>query len=123
MYQSHILVVDDKATIRLTLDTLLRRRGYHVALAASGEQALAYLAAHRVDLVLLDLVLSGMSGLDVAKFARASQPGTAILILTGSGALAEVEQSSYDYMEKTANPHEVLDRIATLLAVEAPAIE
>jgi DNA-binding response OmpR family regulator len=120
MHQSHILVVDDEAAIRLTLDALLRRCGHRVTLAASGEQALAYLSPHRVDLVLLDLFLSGISGLEVAKFVRVLQPSTAILMLTGSDVLAEVEQSGYDYMEKTSAPQIVLDRIATLLMIESP---
>jgi DNA-binding response OmpR family regulator len=120
MYQSQILVVDDEAAIRLTLDALLRRCGHKVILAASGEQALDYLSAHPVDLVLLDLFLSGISGLDVAKFVRVLQPNTPILMLTGSDTLAEVEQSGYDYLEKTSAPQAVLDRIATLLMIESP---
>lgn len=120
MYQSHILVVDDEAAIQITLGALLRRRGYRVTLAASGEQALAQIAAHRVDLVLLDLILSGISGLDVARFVSALHPDTAILMLTGSDTLAEVAHSGYDYMEKTADPQAVLDRVAALLAADAP---
>jgi CheY-like chemotaxis protein len=119
MEQSHILVVDDEAMIRLTLDALLSRRGYRVALAANGEQALAYVAANPVDLVLLDLIMAGMSGLEVAERVHALQPDTAILMLTGSDMLADVEQSGYSFIHKTALPEAVLTQIANVLAAHA----
>jgi signal transduction histidine kinase len=112
---AQILVVDDEAAIRTTLSPLLQRCGYHVAQAASGEQALTYLARHPADLVLLDLIMPGMSGLDVATCARALRPNTAILLLTGSDRLDEVADSGLPYIEKTAPPQKVLDRIEALL--------
>lgn len=123
MAQAHILVVDDEAPIRLTLNALLHRCGYHVTLAASGEQALALIASQLFDLVLLDLILAGMSGLDVARFARALRPTTKILMLTGSDQLAEVGLSGYDYLEKTSSPRAVLDRITMLVTAEPQSPE
>ena len=84
MDRAHILVVDDEAAIRLTLDALLRRCGYRVTIASSGEQALEYIASHSIDLVLLDLILPGMSGLEAAERVRTLRPEVSIMILTGS---------------------------------------
>lgn len=58
--------------------------------------------------------------MDVARFVSALQPDTTILILTGSDTLAEAAHSDYDYMENTADPQAVLDRVAALLAADAP---
>lgn len=118
--RAHILVADDEEAIRVTLTALLQRQGYRVSLAASGEQALAYLARHQVDLVLLDLVMPGMSGLAVATCVRALRPGTAILLFTGSAQLADLAHSPFASIEKTAAPHEVLGCIAALLAAGPP---
>lgn len=71
---AHVLVVDDEATIRHTLDAILRRVGYTVTTAANGEEALAWLMQHQFDLLLLDFGLPGISGLEVADYAREHYP-------------------------------------------------
>jgi DNA-binding response OmpR family regulator len=113
---SRILVVDDEAPIRITLERLLRRRGYSVTVAASGEEALALLDQDTFDLVLLDLKLPGISGLEVAGYARTLQPAPAILLLTGhaapEGAPDATRLDAFEYMLKTASPEEVLARVA-----------
>lgn len=117
-HQPHILVVDDEFAIRITLDALLRRCGYRVTLATSGEHALAAIAAHMFDLVLTDLILGGISGIEVAKHVRATQPDAVILLMTGSDQLFEVESSGYPYVHKTAPPQAVLAQIAALLPAQ-----
>ena len=118
---AQILIVDDEEPIRTTLKALLQRCGYQVAVAAGGEQALTYLARYPVDLVLLDLIMPGMSGLDVATCTRALRPGAAILLLTGSNRLDELDHSRLPYLEKTAPPETVLERIAALLSASLAA--
>ena len=61
-----ILIADDEAPIRLTMDALLRRRGYAVIAAESAEEAIDLIHQHSFDLLLLDLKMPGQSGLDVA---------------------------------------------------------
>jgi CheY-like chemotaxis protein len=111
-----ILVVDDEDAIRLTLSTLLRRRGYAVTTAASGAEALALIDQQRFDLLLLDLMMPGLTGIDVARYAQQHQPAAAILFLTGSSAIGERvdshELEQFDYLLKTASPQEVLDQVA-----------
>ena len=77
---ARILVVDDETAIRFTLDAVLRRHGYVVATAANGEEALAWLMQRPFDLLLIDLKLPGINGLEVARCVHrchfeASQPG------------------------------------------------
>ena len=75
---ARILVVDDEAVIRRTLETMLRRRGYAVWTAADAQEAFTWLREGAFDLLLIDLMLPGrVSGLDIAEGARAYQPETA----------------------------------------------
>lgn len=114
-HSARILVVDDEAMIRLTLDMLLRRRGYDVVVAADGAEALALLKQHLFNLVLLDLTMPGISGLDVARHIRATQGTTALMLLTGNTAFEDAMDATaldgFDVMFKTASPHEVLKRV------------
>ena len=117
--QSCVLVVDDEAAIRLTLDVLLRRVGYKVTTAANGEEALAWLMDRPFDLLLLDFGLPGTNGLKVAQYAQEYHPSTVVLFLTGTSdfnGVPLVEQvSNFDYILKTASPQQVLDRVAAAL--------
>jgi DNA-binding response OmpR family regulator len=116
---ARILIVDDEAPIRMTLERLLQRRGYAVLAADSGEQALALLDQHTFDLLILDLKLPGISGLDVAQRARALQPTAAILLLTGHANLGDGPDASgvdeFEYLLKTTSPEDVLARVATII--------
>lgn len=116
---AHILIADDEAPIRLTMDSLLRRRGYMVTVAEDGEEALALLHQQTFDLLLLDLNMPGLNGIEVARRAAEVQPAAAIIILTGHGSLESAIESMhldvFDYMLKTASPPEVLARVAAAL--------
>lgn len=107
--------MDDEEPIRLTMGDLLRRRGYDVATAEHGEAALALIHQRPFDLLLLDLKMPGISGMDVAKRARELQPDAAIIILTGHGsldsALDGIHIGVFDYLLKTSSPRDVLGRV------------
>lgn len=118
---ARILVVDDEAVIRRTLETMLRRQGYAVWTAADAQEAFTWLREGAFDLLLIDLMLPGrVSGLDIAEGARAYQPDAAVLILTGSSELEDIVGDSsrppFETMFKTASPQDVLDRVAALIA-------
>lgn len=121
---ARILVVDDEAVIRRTLETMLRRQGYAVWTAADAQEAFTWLREGAFDLLLIDLMLPGsVSGLDIAEGARAYQPDAAVLILTGSSELEDIVGASsrlpFETMFKTASPQDVLDRVAALIAQHA----
>jgi DNA-binding NtrC family response regulator len=100
-----ILVVEDENAIRLALKGLLRREGYEVELAASGEQALAALGAGVFDLVLTDLALGrGASGMDVLRAAKEQRVETAVVMITAHGsekiAVEAMKAGAEDYVPK-----------------------
>jgi putative two-component system response regulator len=79
-----VLVVDDEETIRLALSRFLRNRGYEVDQAASGQQALECLSNHKYAVMLCDLRMPGMSGLEVLPHALARDPDLGIVMLTAT---------------------------------------
>ncbi|NIN68946.1 MAG: response regulator, partial [Anaerolineae bacterium] len=84
----HTLVVDDEEGIRFFLEETLRRAGYVVVMAASGEEALERLRETPFDLVMLDLMLGGrVDGLRVLEAIRWRWPETVVVMLTGHGTL------------------------------------
>ena len=84
---AEILLVDDEATIRLTLGAMLERAGYGVTVADSGEEAVTLLERQAFDLLLVDMKMPGMDGMQVIAVARARQPDIAIIVLTGHGSI------------------------------------
>lgn len=114
----HILVVDDEDTIRDVLRRYLERDGYSVSEAADGSQAVALAATHEPDLIVLDLMLPGMSGMEAAELIRRERD-TPILMLTARGALddriAGLEQGADDYVVKPFSPREILLRVQAIL--------
>lgn len=122
---ARILVADDEAPIRQTMSDLLKRRGYEVVTAENGEQAVAQIFGQSFDLLVLDLKMPGLSGIDVAKRARERQPDVAIIILTGHGsldsALDGLHLGVFDYLLKTSSPRDVLDRVAAAIEQQQTA--
>lgn len=103
---SAILVVDDERPVRLMLETALRSQGYRVQSAASGNEALAAIAAEPFDLVLLDLQLGDMDGVDVLIEVRRVVPDIIVVLLTAHGslnsAIAALRHGAFDYLLKPA---------------------
>lgn len=122
-----ILVVDDDPEIRKLLARYLESQGFRVLLAASRRELDEKLAAHHVDLVVLDVMLPDGSGLDICRDLRAQRSQVPIILLT---ALKEdvdriigLEIGADDYMGKPFNPRELIARIRAVLRrrTEQPA--
>ncbi len=116
-----ILVVDDEAAERITLGEVLRLEGYHVTLAASGEQALAIVRQEPTfDLVILDLRLPGMDGLQVLDGIRRISTETVVILITGYGTLETAVQAlrkgAYDFLLKPSPVEEVLEAVRRALS-------
>ena len=115
---ARILVVDDEPQILRSLRTTLASHGYDVQTAATGEEALAAVDGRLPDLVVLDLVLPGLSGLEVCRRlrARASLP---ILVLSARGderdKVAALDLGADDYLTKPFGVNELLARIRAAL--------
>jgi DNA-binding response OmpR family regulator len=118
-----LLLVDDETNIRLTLSALLQRAGYEVTTAANGTEAINLLDQHSYDLLLVDLKMPGIDGLQVVAAARARQSDMAIIVLTGHGSLeTAIEGMRYhifDYMLKTSEPAKVVERVKAALQTHA----
>jgi DNA-binding response OmpR family regulator len=120
---ARILVVDDEPNIRLTLGALLQRAGHTVANAEDGAAAVALLDEQSFDLLLVDLKMPGMGGMEVVAAARQRQPDIAIIVLTGHGsldtAIEGLHQGVFDYLLKTTAPAEVIERVHAGLEARA----
>ncbi len=112
MGQAKILVVDDEAAIRLSLNKALSLEGYHVVEAASGEEALARLEEMVFDLVLVDLKMPGIDGLEVMREAKRLFPSVVVIMLTAYGtiesAVSALRQGAHDYLLKPCSVEKVL---------------
>jgi DNA-binding response OmpR family regulator len=80
---SRILIVDDEHMVRDLLDKTLKLAGYETAVAADGAAALEEMKSRHYDLAIADVVMPGISGLDLLKTIQRDHPGTRVVILTG----------------------------------------
>ena len=115
---SRILVVDDDTALPEMIGIVLRTEGFDTVFCADGAQAVETWRAERPDLVLLDLMLPGMDGIEVCTRVRA-ESGVPIIMLTARTDTADVvkglESGADDYMVKPFNPKELVARIKTRL--------
>jgi two-component system OmpR family response regulator len=114
----HLLVVDDDREIRDLICRLLQKHGYRVETARDAKAMEETLATARIDLVILDVMLPGKSGLDICRELRARSP-VPILMLTAMGdetdRIVGLEMGADDYLAKPFNPRELLARIRAIL--------
>jgi two-component system phosphate regulon response regulator PhoB len=116
-----VLVVEDESDIGSLLDYMLRREGFRVALARCGQEALGELRREPPDLIVLDLMLPDMSGIDVLEEVRRSDTRgrTKVIILSARKSeedrLRGFELGAVDYMVKPFSPRELMYRIRTAL--------
>jgi DNA-binding NtrC family response regulator len=117
--RASILLVDDDAAFRHVMSGELRRLGYEVATAGSGEEAMASLARQEPDIVLLDLRLPGADGLVTLKSMRTLHPLVEVIMLTGHGAIDTAIESirvgAFDYVTKPCPLDELGIRIERAL--------
>ncbi len=120
---ARILVVDDDAAIAEMIGIVLRGEAFDPVFATTGDEALERWRAERPDLILLDLMLPGISGIEVCARVRA-ESGVPIIMLTAKGEPADVveglESGADDYVVKPFNPKELVARIRTRLRPSMP---
>lgn len=120
-----VLVVDDEPTIVEIVGRYLERAGYEAAGAADGFEALEAVAAQRPDLVVLDLMLPGIDGIEVMRRLRElSGPPLAVILLTARGEesdrLVGLRQGADDYVVKPFSPAELVARVGAVLRRTMP---
>jgi two-component system response regulator ResD len=118
-----VLVVDDEPTIAEVVSRYLERAGYRTQVAGDGVQALQAAASHRPDLVVLDLMLPGLDGLEVMRRLREPRPGEreriAVILLTAKGEESDrvigLRLGADDYVVKPFSPAELVARVDAVL--------
>lgn len=125
--RGRILVVDDDASLAEMLSLVLRQEGFDSRIVGRGDKAMDAFRAYRPDLVLLDLMLPGLDGIDVCKAIR-GESGVPIVMLTAKGDTIDVvlglESGADDYVVKPFKPNELVARIrARVRRNEAPRTE
>jgi two-component system response regulator PilR (NtrC family) len=115
----HILVVDDELSMRELLEFMLKKEGYQVSVAQSGSQAIEMLKKDRYDLLLCDIRLGDMTGLDVLRACRQKQPNTTVVMIsafaTTETAVEAMNEGAYDYVPKPFDNEELKQTIAKAL--------
>jgi DNA-binding NtrC family response regulator len=110
-----ILLVDDQRSLRRSLALMLQNAGYDTADAASGQDALAQLARAPFDLVITDLRMEGMSGIDLLREVKQTQPGLPVILITAYGsietAVDAMRLGAFDYLAKPFSERDILDKI------------
>jgi len=118
-----ILLVDDDAPFRVVMSRELEHRGFEVATAGSGTEAMTHLDGVQPDVILLDLQLPDMSGLEVLGLAVDRSPGSEVILLTGHGsldtAIESIRMGAFDYVSKPCPLDELEVRIQRALEHQA----
>ena len=111
MGSTKILIVDDELIMRESLAGWLERDGHAVQTAPSGEDALEMLKESRFDILLVDIKMEGISGLDVLRQVKENDPDVAVVMITAYGsiptAIEAMKNGAYDYMLKPFDPNEL----------------
>ncbi len=119
MARPHILVVEDENVARRILHVMLTQEGYEVTSVESGEEALEQLAEHTFDLLLTDLQLRKVDGVQVMAMAREHHPDIEVIVLTGyatlDSAIAAVRHGAHNYILKPGQPGEIEQSVAEAL--------
>jgi DNA-binding response OmpR family regulator len=118
--KSNILVVDDEAVARQSLTDILRLEGYNVISLPNGQAAVEHVRTHPVDLMIVDLRMPGMGGLEVVQVVNQVSPETEVILLTAYGstdtAIQALRLRIHDYLLKPASTTQILQSVKKGLA-------
>ena len=121
----YILIVDDELSMRELLEYMLKREGYRVDCAENGRKAAALVAQNSYDLLLCDIRLGDMSGLDVLRACKTHHPETVVIMISAYAsteiAVEAMNEGAYDYVPKPFNKDELMETVAK--AVKLRTIE
>jgi DNA-binding response OmpR family regulator len=123
-----ILIAEDDPDIAGLVSHYLQKAGWETQVEASGDRALAYVRAHPVDLIILDVMLPGMTGFEVCRALRADRASARvpIIMLTArteeADRVAGLELGADDYVSKPFSPNELVARIRALMRRTGPAM-
>ena len=114
--KANVLLVDDEEEFLATLAKRLELRGMNVITVTRGQEAVTMVDAHGFDLVVIDLSMPGIDGLETMKRIKAKQPDTEIIILTGQGSIRAgieaMKMGAEDFLQKPVNLADLIEKIS-----------
>lgn len=116
-----ILVVDDEQRVATTTAAILQMHGYHTRSVFSAAEALQVLAEFNPALVITDVVMPGMNGVEMAMLIRAMLPDCAVLLISGNATTQDILQAArrfghkFDVLAKPVPPRQLVERVCSLL--------
>ncbi len=120
MMNMRLLLVDDEVSFREPLAKRLAKRGFVPAQAANGDECLSLLAQNPVDVVILDVKMPGMNGIDVLKRIKTTYPRTEVILLTGQATtndgVAGIKAGAFDYLTKPIELDHLINKIVQAYA-------
>jgi DNA-binding NtrC family response regulator len=123
----HILVVDDVLSTLKALETILSQEGYTITTTTSGEQALSLLQQHDIDLILSDVKMANMSGLDLLRQVKADYPDIGVIMMSGyqdiGVAVEAIKAGAFDYLVKPMSRESTVRTVQKALAMHALVME
>lgn len=123
----NLLVVDDELSMREFLDLMLSREGYNVTCADSGNQAVDLIKKNDFDLLICDIRLNDITGIDVLKVAKKKRPNTVVIMIsayaTTETAVEAMNEGAYDYVPKPFDNKELKQTIANALNLKSIEVE
>jgi len=115
MAEYRVLLVDDEEEFVSALSERLMLRGIEVDSALNGEEALARLVEKEFEVVILDVMMPGLSGLEVLRQIKSTHPNTQVILLTGHGSTREgiegMRLGAFDYLIKPVDIEEMLEKM------------
>lgn len=122
MAKGRILVIDDEEIVRVSCKRTLVPEGYEVDTAASGTEGLEFFGKSKYDLVLIDLKMPGMDGIEMLVNIKRQRPEQNIMIMTGYDTVEHVVESissgAAHYLEKPFTPDTLIERVKEVLGQE-----
>jgi DNA-binding NtrC family response regulator len=127
MDRHRVLVVDDEAVVRQGIQRILEQEGFSVETSSSGYAALQRIQQEEFDLVITDLRMPGMSGVEVLKTVRILQPEVPVIIITGyaavDSAVEVMKHGAFDYIAKPFTPELITDKVRKAIAQKPVLLE
>jgi DNA-binding NtrC family response regulator len=116
----NVLIVDDETVIREGMRRILENDGYHVELSASGKAAIEKIQEQHFHLVITDLKMPGMDGIEVLKTIKILQPDVPVIIITGyvtvDTAVEAMRNGAVDYLAKPFTPDQISEKVRKAVA-------
>jgi DNA-binding NtrC family response regulator len=123
MTQASVLIVDDEPSVRQTLSEWMRKKNFNVFEAEGGRQAMEMIQRDDPDIVISDVVMPGMDGIQLLKAAKAVKADTPFLMISGypsrSTAVDIMKYGASDYLPKPFTPEELVNRVSRTLRLKA----